>query len=111
MFFFQSKRKLLASISLVKSLGGECSRVLKLVTTTSFNRAAKKLNPAQKADLDHVVQQIARDIGCGRAQAGDLKGVQTIQFKLTNHSCVLAYRVMDGGVVKLLASMRCDHGE
>jgi mRNA-degrading endonuclease YafQ of YafQ-DinJ toxin-antitoxin module len=75
---------------------------MRLLLTTSFVRAIKKLHPQQKSDLDHALKMISLDSALGEAKIGDLAGVQVFKFRLAQQQCLLAYRIMDEDSLKLL---------
>ena len=75
---------------------------MRLLVTPTFERAVKKLNPRQKADLDDAVRTIVGNPGIGEAKVGDLAGIQVYKFRLGNQMSLLAYRVLAEDTVKLL---------
>ena len=75
---------------------------MRLLVTPTFERAAKKLNPQQKASLDEAVRVIAAVPATGEFKVGDLKGIQVYKFKMGKQQCLLAYRQLNGEVIKLL---------
>jgi mRNA-degrading endonuclease RelE of RelBE toxin-antitoxin system len=75
---------------------------MRVLVTPTFERAAKKLHPQQKTDLDTAVRSVADDPEIGEAKLGDLVGVRVFKFRMTNQLCMLAYRVLDEDTLKLL---------
>lgn len=75
---------------------------MRLLVTPSFVRAAKRLHRSHKADLDAAVRTISTDPEIGEAKVGDLAGVRVYKFRLSNHLCLLAYRILDETSLKLL---------
>lgn len=75
---------------------------MRLLITSSFVRATKKLYLPQKADLDSAVRMISADPAIGEAKVGDLAGVRVYKFRLSNQLCPLAYRILNEESVKLL---------
>jgi mRNA-degrading endonuclease RelE of RelBE toxin-antitoxin system len=75
---------------------------MRLLLTTSFVRAIKKLHPQQKNDLDNALKEISLDPAIGEAKLGDLLGVRVFKFRLCQQQCLLAYRILDEDSVKLL---------
>ena len=76
---------------------------MRLLVTPIFSRAAKKLRPSQKAELDDAVRAIAENPAVGDAKVGDLAGVRVFKFRLSNQLCLLAYTHVDEETIKLLA--------
>ena len=75
---------------------------MRLLVTPTFARAAKKLHPQQKLELDIAVRTISSDPTIGELKVGDLVGVRVYKFRIMNQTCLLAYRVLDGDSLKLL---------
>lgn len=75
---------------------------MRLLVTPTFSRAAKKLRPGQKAELDVALRTIAADPGTGEAKVGDLAGVRVLKFRLGRQLCLLAYMQLDEETLKLL---------
>lgn len=66
---------------------------LTVLTTTSFDRIAKKLHPKDKKVLDDAVKEIAKNPFLGEEKRGDLGGVFVHKFKLNNQETLLAYQL------------------
>ena len=75
---------------------------MRVLVTPTFERAAKKLHPQQKTDLDTAVRSVADDPEIGEAKVGDLVGVRVFKFRTANQPCMLAYRILDENTLKLL---------
>ncbi|MDD5219978.1 MAG: type II toxin-antitoxin system RelE/ParE family toxin [Candidatus Bipolaricaulis sp.] len=60
-----------------------------------FNRTAKKLPKALRAEIDRQVDVICRDPLVGEAKIGDLAGVRVHKFRLAGQVHLLAYLVND----------------
>jgi len=75
---------------------------MRLLVTPSFVRAAKKLHRPQKAELDQAVRAISEAPSSGEPKVGDLLGIRVYKFRLSNQLCLLAYRILDEGSIKLL---------
>ena len=75
---------------------------MRILVTPTFERAAKKLHPQQKTDLDAAVRLIVSDTEIGEAKVGDLLGIRVYKFRMLNQLYLLSYRVMDEGSIKLL---------
>lgn len=75
---------------------------MRLLVTSAFERAVKKLHPQQKSELDEAVRTIANHPECGEAKVEDLRGIRVYTFRLSNQLCMLAYRILDENSLKLL---------
>lgn len=75
---------------------------MRLLVTPSFVRATKRLHQPQKAELDEAVRAISADPEIGEAKVGDLAGVRVYKFRISNQLCLMAYRIIDKGSLKLL---------
>lgn len=75
---------------------------MRILVTPTFERTVKKLHRQQKTELDEAVRTIASQPEAGEAKVGDLVGVQVYKFRMGNMLCLLAYRVLDEGTLKLL---------
>ena len=75
---------------------------MRLLITASFDKATKKLHALQKVELDAALKLISKDPVIGEAKVGDLLGVYVYRFRLSQHQCLLAYRIVDQESIKLL---------
>lgn len=75
---------------------------MRLLVTPTFARATKKLHPPQKLELDAALRAISAEPSLGEAKVGDLVGIRVYKFRLSNQSCLLAYRILDEDSLKLL---------
>ena len=75
---------------------------MRLLVTPSFVRAAKKLHPPQKLELDAALRAISADPAAGEAKVGDLVGIRVYKFRLSIQMYLLAYRILDSESLKLL---------
>lgn len=76
---------------------------LRVETTPTFDRTAKKLHANQKQDLDAAVKAIMVDPAqAGTAKKGDLAGVHVHKFKSNRQEVLLSY-VFDEEKIVLLA--------
>jgi len=75
---------------------------MQLLVTPSFVRAAKKLHPPQKLELDAALRAISAEPLLGEAKVGDLVGIRVYRFRLSTQLCLLAYRILDEERLKLL---------
>lgn len=48
------------------------------------------------------MKAVANDAAFGEAKVGDLAGIRVFKFRLVNQMCLLSYRVIDEGTIKLL---------
>jgi addiction module RelE/StbE family toxin len=76
---------------------------MRILTTPTFDRVAKKLHRKQKADLDTAVAKISDDPEIGEDKVGDLAGVRVFKFRISKQEYLLSYRVVDEDCIKLLA--------
>lgn len=73
-------------------------------TTPRFDRAIKKITPAEKRTLDVAVKSIIAQPFKGEAKKGDLSGIQVIKFRHLKQQMLLAYSVsLDGAQLVLMA--------
>ena len=68
---------------------------VKIIQSTSFKKAVKKLHANQKADLDKAVKLIASNPNIGEQKVGDLSTIQVYKFKMINQLTLLAYQYED----------------
>ena len=72
-------------------------------TTPRFDRAIKKITPAEKRILDGAVKSIMAQPFKGEAKKGDLSGIQVIKFRHLKQQMLLAYSVsLDGTQLVLM---------
>ena len=72
-------------------------------TTPRFDRAIKKITPAEKRTLDGAVKSIMAQPFKGEAKKGDLSGIQVIKFRHLRQQMLLAYSVsLDGTQLVLM---------
>ena len=72
-------------------------------TTPRFDRAIKKITPAEKKTLDGAVKSIIANPFNGVAKKGDLLGMQVIKFRHLKQQMLLAYSVsLDGTQIVLM---------
>ena len=72
-------------------------------TTPRFDRAIKKITPAEKRTLDVAVKSIIAQPFKGEAKKGDLSGIQIIKFRHLKQQMLLAYSVsLDGAQLVLM---------
>jgi hypothetical protein len=67
--------------------------VLRALSTSSFDRLAKKLHAKDKTVLDAAVLEVAKNPLIGEEKRGDLVGVFVHKFKLNNQETLLAYKL------------------
>ena len=66
---------------------------MKVSTTPRFDRAIKKISPAEKRTLDLAVKAIISEPFAGEMKKGDLLGVQVYKFRHLQQQMLLAYSV------------------
>ena len=72
-------------------------------TTPRFDRAIKKITPAEKRILDGAVKSIMAQPFKGEAKKADLSGIQVIKFRHLKQQMLLAYSVsLDGTQLVLM---------
>ncbi len=72
-------------------------------TTPRFDRAIKKILPAEKKALDSAVKNIVAQPFKGEAKKGDLSGMQVVKFRYLKQQMLLAYSVsLDGTQLVLM---------
>ena len=76
--------------------------MMRILTTPTFDRVAKKLHRKQKADLDKAVTKISEDPELGEAKVGDLAGVRVYKFRISKQEHLLSYRVVGESSINLL---------
>ena len=75
---------------------------VKIIQSTSFKKAVKKLHANQKADLDKAVKLIASNPNIGEQKVGDLSTIQVYKFKMVNQFTLLAYQYEDEQLILTL---------
>lgn len=63
----------------------------KILSTTTFKRAAKKLHRNQTSILDEAIQQLQNNPMLGELKIGDLSGVRVYKFYILHQLILLAY--------------------
>ena len=64
-----------------------------LLTTPRFDRAIKKILPAEKKALDLAVKTVIANPLIGEMKTGDLSGIQVYKFRYLKEQMLLAYAV------------------
>ena len=68
-----------------------------VLTTPRFDRAIKKILPAEKKSLDAAVKALVANHSLGEKKKGDLLGTQVYKFRHLRQQMLLAYSVsLDG---------------
>jgi hypothetical protein len=76
---------------------------VRVSTTPRFDRAIKKISPAEKRALDLAVKAIISEPFAGEMKKGDLLGVQVYKFRHLQQQMLLAYSVsLDGTQIALI---------
>ena len=81
------------------------AKISKILQTTSFKKAIKKLHKNQKADLDDAVRALMDDPLLGEQKKGDLSFMRVHKFNMVNQLTLLGYSYEDGSVVLELITM------
>ncbi len=64
---------------------------MRVLTSPTFDRYAKKLHPNEKKFLDEAVLAIKNDPLLGEAKKGDLQGTYIYKYKMNTQLWLLAY--------------------
>ena len=64
---------------------------MRIVQSSRFEKAAKRLHTIQRCELDRPLREIAREPKIGQAKAGDLAGVRVHKFRMVNQLTPVAY--------------------
>jgi mRNA-degrading endonuclease YafQ of YafQ-DinJ toxin-antitoxin module len=81
------------------------AKILKVLQTSSFKKAVKKLHKNQKADLDNAVRELMEDPLLGVPKKGDLSFMREHKFKMVKQLTLLGYSYEDGTVVLELITL------
>lgn len=80
------------------------AKIEKILQTSTFKKAVKKLHKNKKKDLDTAVRKLVDDPLLGEQKKGDLSYMRVYKFKMGKQLALLGYRYEDGTVVlELLA--------
>jgi len=75
-----------------------------VLQTPSFRKAAKKLKPGQKKELDDAVQALMDNPELGELKKGDLAFLRVYKFKMNKQLMLLGYSFNRGSLtLELLA--------
>ena len=66
---------------------------MKVLTSPTFTKHAKKLHPNEKKALDAAVLQIMHNPLVGERKKGDLDGVYICKYKMKSQLWLLAYTI------------------
>ena len=75
---------------------------MRLLVTSSFIKATKKLYPSQKTELDSAAKMISSNPSIGGAKVGDLLALRVYKFKLSQQLCLVVYSILDKESIKIL---------
>ena len=79
-------------------------KINKVLQTSTFKKAVKKLKKNQKADLDEAVRALVESPMLGEQKKGDLSFMRVYKFKMIKQLTLLGYSYEGGAVVlELLA--------
>ena len=73
----------------------------KILTTPTFDRAAKKLHARDKKILEVAIREVLGAPNVGAAKKGDLLGVFVHKFKLNKLEALLSYQFSPAELVLL----------
>ena len=74
---------------------------MKVLTSPTFDRYAKKLHPNEKRILNRAVMRIREDPLLGEPKRGDLEGFYIYKYKMKTQLWLLAYTVESEEVLTL----------
>ena len=74
---------------------------MKVLTSPTFDRYAKKLHPNEKKTLDKAVMVLREDPLLGEPKKGDLEGFYIYKYKMKTQLWLLAYTVESEEVMTL----------
>ncbi|MDP5129970.1 MAG: type II toxin-antitoxin system RelE/ParE family toxin [Paraglaciecola sp.] len=72
---------------------------IKVLQTSSFKRAIKKLHKNQKIDLDDAIRELMGNPRLGEQKKGDLSFMRVYKFKMAKQLTLLGYSYEDGALV------------
>ncbi|BDX05162.1 type II toxin-antitoxin system RelE/ParE family toxin [Planctobacterium marinum] len=75
------------------------AKVTKVLQTSTFKKAVKKLHKNQKADLDKAVKVLMQEPQLGEQKKGDLSFMRVYKFKMAKQLTLLGYSYESGSVV------------
>ncbi len=78
---------------------------MKIVQTTTFSRAVKKLRKNQKKDLDKAVKAIINNPDIGGKKIGDLVGISVYKFRMSKQQTLLAYTYEEQTIMLTLLAL------
>lgn len=74
---------------------------MRILTSPTFTRTAKKLRPGQKSALDEAVRIVAAAPTAGEPKVGDLAGIRVFKFRMDTTLWLLAYEVGESAITLL----------
>lgn len=75
------------------------AKITKVLQTSSFKKAVKKLRNNQKSDLDGAVRALIENPVLGEQKKGDLAFMRVYKFKMAKQLTLLGYSYQNGSVV------------
>ena len=75
------------------------AKISKVLQTSSFKKAAKKLHKNQKEELDCAVKALIENPLLGEQKKGDLSFMRVYKFKMVKQLTLLGYSYEDGSIV------------
>jgi mRNA-degrading endonuclease RelE of RelBE toxin-antitoxin system len=77
---------------------------MKILQSSHFSRAIKRLHPQEKEVLDSAVKIVLKNPEAGDLKIGDLQGIHVYKFKVNRNKMLLAYLYhKDNDTLTLLA--------
>ena len=89
----------------IRLLTGLAKAMIKVVQTSTFKKAVKKLHANQKKDVDIAVKTIMENPLIGQPKVGDLAGIFVHKFKMVKHFTLLAYTYQEKVVTLTLLAL------
>jgi len=68
---------------------------MKVLQTSTFQRAVKKLYGTQKKSLDDTIKTLIQNPLLGQQKCGDLQHIRVFKFSLSRQQMLLAYTYQD----------------
>ncbi len=76
-----------------------------VLQTPTFKKAAKKLKPNQKKELDSAVKELIKKPLLGEQKKGDLAFLRVYKFKMNKQLTLLGYSFDEGALILELIAL------